>query len=102
GGAVITNDDEIARSITSLRNFGHDGYESFSGIGTNGKNCELHAAMGLCLLPRVPDIVAERAMITRRYDAAFLSSGPAISRPVLRSGLAYNFAYHAILLESEQ
>ena len=38
----------------ALDKFGH---ERFQGIGINGKNSELHAAMGLCLLPRVPAIV---------------------------------------------
>jgi dTDP-4-amino-4,6-dideoxygalactose transaminase len=102
GGAVVTNDDAIARSVVALRNFGHEGYEAFGGIGTNGKNSEMHAAMGLCLLPRVPAFVAERAAITRRYDAAFASAGAAISRPALRPGLDYNFAYHAVLLEREE
>jgi dTDP-4-amino-4,6-dideoxygalactose transaminase len=101
GGAVVTNDDAIARSVAALRNFGHDGYEAFGGIGTNGKNSEVHAAMGLCLLPRVPGFVAERAAITQRYDAAFASVGALVSRPALRAGLDYNFAYHAVLLESE-
>ena len=102
GGAVVTNDDAIARRVASLRNFGHDGYEAFAGIGINGKNSELHAAMGLCLLPHIADIVAERAAITRRYDAALGSAGPAISRPALRPGLTYNFAYHAVLFEREE
>ena len=47
---MVTNDDAIARSVASLRNFGHEGYEAFGGIGINGKNSEVHAAMGLCLL----------------------------------------------------
>jgi dTDP-4-amino-4,6-dideoxygalactose transaminase len=101
GGAVVTNDDAIARSVAALRNFGHQGYEAFGGIGTNGKNSEVHAAMGLCLLPRVGGFVAEREAITRRYDAAFAGVGAAISRPALRPGLRYNFAYHPVLLESE-
>ena len=101
GGAVVTNDDTVARNVAALRNFGHEGYEAFGGIGTNGKNSEVHAAMGLCLLPRVPGFVAERAAITWRYDAAFASIGAAVSRPALRAGLDYNFAYHPVLLESE-
>jgi hypothetical protein len=30
GGAVVTDDDEIARRVAFLRNFGHDGYERFT------------------------------------------------------------------------
>ncbi|KKR29574.1 MAG: degt/dnrj/eryc1/strs aminotransferase, partial [Candidatus Woesebacteria bacterium GW2011_GWA1_39_8] len=41
GGAVITNDDVIAQKISYMRNFGHNGEESFFGLGINGKNTEM-------------------------------------------------------------
>jgi dTDP-4-amino-4,6-dideoxygalactose transaminase len=100
GGAVVTDDDEIARRVAYLRNFGHDGYERFQGIGINGKNSELHAAMGLCLLPRVPAIVAERRTLSLRYDAALLGRSN-IVRPAIRAGTAYNCAYYPVLLPDD-
>lgn len=100
GGAVVTDDDEIARRVSSLRNFGHAGYEAFGGIGINGKNSEVHAAMGLCLLPRVEAIVAERAALARRYDAHF-AGDERIVRPAIRAGTAYNHAYYALLLPGD-
>ena len=100
GGAVVTDDDEIARRVSYLRNFGHDGYERFQGIGINGKNSELHAAMGLCLLPRVPAIVAERRALSQRYDAA-LTGRRDVARPVIRAGTAYNHAYYPVLLPND-
>ena len=100
GGAVVTDDDEIARRVAYLRNFGHDGYERFQGIGINGKNSELHAAMGLCLLPRVPAIVAERRALSQRYDAP-LAGRRDVARPVIRAGTAYNYAYYPVLLPSD-
>jgi dTDP-4-amino-4,6-dideoxygalactose transaminase len=102
GGAVVTNDDEIARRVAYLRNFGHDGQEAFQGIGINGKNSELHAAMGLCLLPRMNDIVAERRALSQRYDEHFAALGEAVRRPLLRASLAYNYAYYAVLLANEE
>lgn len=101
GGAVVTDDDEIARRVAYLRNFGHDGYERFRGIGINGKNCELHAAMGLCLLPRVPEIVAERRELSLRYDAVLLGRSDVV-RPVIRSATTYNYAYYPILLPNDE
>lgn len=98
GGAVVTDDDEIARRVAYLRNFGHEGQEAFQGIGINGKNSELHAAMGLCLLPRVTEIVAERRALSQRYDERFAALGDALRRPVLHAGLAYNYAYYPVLL----
>jgi dTDP-4-amino-4,6-dideoxygalactose transaminase len=100
GGAVVTDDDEIARRVAYLRNFGHDGYERFQGIGINGKNSELHAAMGLCLLPRVPAIVAERRALSQRYDAA-LTGRRDVVRPAIRAGTAYNYAYYPVLLPND-
>jgi dTDP-4-amino-4,6-dideoxygalactose transaminase len=97
GGAVVTDDDEIARRVAYLRNFGHDGYERFHGIGINGKNSEVHAAMGLCLLPRVPALVAERRELSLRYDATLLGRTDVV-RPVIRAGTTYNYAYYPILL----
>jgi dTDP-4-amino-4,6-dideoxygalactose transaminase len=100
GGAVVTDDDEIARRIAYLRNFGHDGHERFQGIGINGKNSEMHAAMGLCLLPRVPQIVAERCALSRRYDDLLLGRHD-VRRPAIRAGTEYNHAYYPVLLPSD-
>src|SRR4029453_9169052 len=100
GGAVVTDDDEVARRVAYLPNFGHDGYERFQGIGINGKNSELHAAMGLCLLPRVPAIVAERRELSLRYDAA-LARRSEVARPMIRAGTTYNYAYYPVLLPHE-
>jgi dTDP-4-amino-4,6-dideoxygalactose transaminase len=97
GGAVVTDDDEIARRVAYLRNFGHDGYERFQGIGINGKNSELHAAMGLCLLPRVTAIIAERRELSVRYDAA-LAHRHDVTRPTIRPDSGYNYAYFPVLL----
>jgi len=98
GGAVVTDDDEIARRVAYLRNFGHQGQEAFQGLGINGKNSEVHAAMGLCLLPRMTEIVAERRVLSQRYDDHFAAIRDALGRPVLRAGLTYNYAYYPVLL----
>lgn len=47
GGAVVTNDDELARQIRVMRNFGFAGYDEVVSLGTNGKMSEVSAAMGL-------------------------------------------------------
>jgi dTDP-4-amino-4,6-dideoxygalactose transaminase len=98
GGAVVTDDDEVARRVAYLRNFGHQGQEAFQGIGINGKNSEVHAAMGLCLLPRVAEIVAERRALSQRYDERFALLGDALRRPALHARLEYNYAYYPVLL----
>lgn len=47
GGAVTTNDDDLARKIRLMKNFGFAGYDNVIYIGTNGKMNEVSAAMGL-------------------------------------------------------
>ncbi len=47
GGAVVTNDDELADKMRLMRNFGFAGYDNVIYLGTNGKMTEISAAMGL-------------------------------------------------------
>jgi dTDP-4-amino-4,6-dideoxygalactose transaminase len=58
GGAVATNDDELAAKTEQLRNFGFAGYDNVAYIGTNGKMNEVSAAMGLTSLESLEDIIA--------------------------------------------
>jgi dTDP-4-amino-4,6-dideoxygalactose transaminase len=50
GGAIVTNDDELATKARLLRNFGFVDYDNVLHIGTNGKMNEVSAAMGLTSL----------------------------------------------------
>ena len=100
GGAIITSDDELAHKISYMRNFGHNGTEHFWGLGINGKNSELHAAMGLTVLPMVPEIIARRKEISDQYDQAFASTS--IQRPLMPESLKYNYSYYPVILESEE
>ena len=99
GGALVTNDDELAGRIQYMMNFGHKGYEEFEGLGINGKNSELHAAMGLCVLPKVPQLIAGRKQICDLYDR--LLAGAPLARPVLPPETDPNYAYYPVLFESE-
>ena len=99
GGALVTNDDAVAHRIRYMRNFGHRKAEEFWGLGVNGKNSEFHAAMGLCVLPKVPELIAGRAAATRLYDR--LLTGCGLVRPKLREGTEYNFAYYPLLFPTE-
>lgn len=58
GGAVATNDDELAGKIRLMKNFGFDGYDSVVYIGTNGKMNEVSAVMGITGLESLDDFIA--------------------------------------------
>jgi dTDP-4-amino-4,6-dideoxygalactose transaminase len=100
GGAVFTNDPELLKKMSFMRNFGHDGYEAFSGIGINGKNSELHAAMGLANLKYIDEILLKRRELSHYYHKAL--KGVAKQTPRINSDAVYNFAYFPIVLPSEK
>ena len=57
GGAITTNDDELAQKIRLMTNFGFAGYDNVIHVGTNGKMSEVSAAMGLTSLRSVDKFV---------------------------------------------
>lgn len=57
GGAVVTNDDELAGKIRLMKNFGFADYDEVIYIGTNGKMNEVSAAMGLSSLDSLEEFV---------------------------------------------
>lgn len=50
GGAVVTDDDDLADRVRRNRNFGFVDYDAVAGAGTNAKMPEVAAAMGLTSL----------------------------------------------------
>jgi len=99
GGAVVTTDPELLKKMAFLRNFGHDGYEKFKGIGINGKNSEFHAAMGLSVLPHLPEILSKRKSQSETYH--HLLQGLKVSFPSISDIESYNFAYFPIIFPTE-
>jgi dTDP-4-amino-4,6-dideoxygalactose transaminase len=57
GGAVVTNDDELARDMRLMRNFGFAGTDNVVSRGTNAKMPEVCAAMGLTCLDALDEII---------------------------------------------
>lgn len=99
GGCVICNDDELRRTLSLFRSFGHVG-DNYYSIGINAKNSELHAAMGLAVLPQVDGLIQERKKIFDWYRSC-LPSG--LQRPAQWvKDFKYNYSYFPVLFESEQ
>ncbi len=57
GGAVVTNDDELAMKMRLMKNFGFRTYDEVIHVGTNGKMDEFSAAMGVTNLESMEEIV---------------------------------------------
>ena len=99
GGAVITQTPSVLRKLALLRNFGHDGPDKFSGIGINGKNSELHAAMGIINLRYIDEILAKRKWLHGLYDSALMNLS--VQRPAIQLNCNWNYAYYHIVFNSE-
>lgn len=100
GGAIITHDPKIAKEIAHIRNFGYDGPDKFHGLGINGKNSEFHAAMGLCNLKYISEILVRRQEMSERYNKMLLPLR--VARPVIQYKTEYNYSYYPIIFESEE
>ncbi|WP_426060620.1 DegT/DnrJ/EryC1/StrS family aminotransferase [Hymenobacter sp. B1770] len=100
GGAIVTDDDELAFKLGYMVNFGHNGPERFWGLGINGKNSELHAAMGLCVLPNVAELIRCRQALSNLYDQ--LLEGRGLAKPVISAETTYNYAYYPVLFPDEE
>ncbi|MEJ7664628.1 MAG: DegT/DnrJ/EryC1/StrS family aminotransferase [Hymenobacter sp.] len=96
GGAIFTPDARLSAHLNLLKSFGHVGDEHLT-LGINGKNSELHAAMGLCLLPRVAGFIRARAERYAWYRREL--AGLPLTYPVPPPDTAYNYAYFPVLFE---
>ena len=70
GGAITTNDDELAKRLRLMVNFGFAGFDNVVHIGINGKMNEVCAAMGLASMRSLDDVVE----INRRNHAAYATA----------------------------
>lgn len=73
GGAITTNDPDVAQRMRMMRNFGFMGYDNVVTLGTNAKMCEFSAAMGLTCLEGLDQIVATNRANWRAYATALAS-----------------------------
>jgi dTDP-4-amino-4,6-dideoxygalactose transaminase len=99
GGAVVTNNDELATKIRLMRNFGFAGYDKVTSLGTNGKMSEVAAAMGLTSLESLEEFVATNYRNYRQYQQE-LAEAPGIS--VLTYDESEKCNYQYIVLEIDE
>ncbi|MFC7356858.1 DegT/DnrJ/EryC1/StrS family aminotransferase [Jejudonia soesokkakensis] len=96
GGALVCK-PELFDSMYFGHNFGHDGPETFRGLGINAKMSELQAAMGLSVLPYMDKILTNREHVVAYYNAHLANCGLKI-----RANSKWNFSYYPILFDSER
>jgi dTDP-4-amino-4,6-dideoxygalactose transaminase len=98
GGALVIQDGELVESARRLINFGIDGPDSVSALGLNAKMNEFEAAMGLCVLEDIDNILDARQVIAERYYDCL---GDSVEFQRHEDPLAINHNYFPILLKDE-
>jgi dTDP-4-amino-4,6-dideoxygalactose transaminase len=96
GGAVLTNNDDLAARIHLLRNFGFVDYDDVRALGINGKLPEISAAMGLATLDHFEETVAVNQ---RNYALYRTKLDPITGVSVLAYDEAERNNYHYVVLE---
>jgi len=77
GGAIVTNNDDLAEKLRLMQNFGFQGYDKVVYLGINGKMSEVSAAMGLTNLESLDEVI-ERNRANYRAYAKHLAELPGV------------------------
>lgn len=104
GGALVFDDDELRYKLRALKNFGiTPDKEEVRFLGKNGKMNEFEAAMGLCNLNNIDNVIQERSKIYNKYLECLEDLEDAGEVKVIRpkDNVDYNYAYFTIKLDSE-
>ena len=99
GGAVVTNNDDLAHRIRLMMNFGFAGYDEVTELGTNGKMNEVSAAMGLENISSLDDFINTNRANYEQYRRE-LSGVPGLTLLDFDQDERNNYQY--VVLEIEE
>lgn len=99
GGALIINDDTLVKEARFLINFGIDEFDSVKSLGINAKMNEFEAAMGLCVLDDIENIMALRQGVMERYESGLKD---VVTFQKQNENSTKNYSYFPILFETEE
>ncbi|HEY6206260.1 MAG TPA: DegT/DnrJ/EryC1/StrS family aminotransferase [Chthoniobacterales bacterium] len=98
GGAIVTNNDELASRLRLMRNFGFAGLDNVTTLGINAKMNEAAAAMGLVSLDSVGEFVEINRANYHSYRQQ-LATVPGISLLVYNEKEKCNYQYVVIEID---
>lgn len=99
GGAVVTNNTDLADRIRLMQNFGFTDYDRVLQVGTNGKMNEVSAAMGLTSLESLEEFIVVNGRNYNRYRHQ-LSDIPGVDFLMYNDTQKCNYQY--IVLEIDE
>jgi dTDP-4-amino-4,6-dideoxygalactose transaminase len=98
GGCVITQNQQLSDRLELMKRFGHRRDEHYF-LGINAKASEFQAAMGLCNLKYIDEIIQRRKQRTHLYDELLPAS---LQPPPIKEDTEYNYSYYPVLFRAEQ
>ena len=101
GGAVVTDNAELAEKLQFMRNFGFSGEDQVAHLGTNGKMNEISAAMGLTLLEDMDSIVSKNEARYQAY-AREIAAVPGLDLVEYPADGRYNYQHVAAVLDETE
>jgi dTDP-4-amino-4,6-dideoxygalactose transaminase len=100
GGAIVTNNDELAQKLRLMQNFGFAGYDNVVYLGINGKMSEVSAAMGLTSLENLDRVIAGNRANYRDY-ARHLAGLPGVRLFPYEPRHRTNYQYVVALVDED-
>jgi perosamine synthetase len=99
GGAIVTDDGELAARIRLHRGQGMDPSRRYwhTVIGFNFRMTNIEAAIGLAQMERIDDLVGRRRAIAKEY-CRHLSRRPGLQLPIERAGVHSSFWMTSVLV----
>lgn len=111
GGAVVTDDPELAAVLRRLRNHGIDrdasarrhphadyAYDMVA-LGRNYRMTDIQAALGLSQLPKLDLFIERRRELAMLYERC-LSDAPFIETPCTKGGVVHGWHIYTVLLDA--
>ncbi len=113
GGAAAYNAAELSSKIKTFINFGLSDGERAECLGTNAKMNEFSAAMGICNLRHIEDVLNERKRVCKLYEELLFrrdsrfdektGEAPSLGIKMLpkQKNTEHNYAYFPVVFDKE-
>ena len=104
GGLVVTGDPQLAREIRAMRNHGRyesDEWHQHSILGYNYRLSEISCALGCAQMRRLPEVLALREQVARKYEALLRDVPELILPPTDVAGVQLSWFVYVVRLASQ-
>lgn len=101
GGALTYTDSGLRKRLKEFKNFGLVDGEQIDEVGTNAKMNEFQAAMGVCNLRHINEVIEKRKQLSELYREA-LKDIPGIKLLPIQENVQTNYAYFPVIFDTSK